>query len=42
MKEQVTEIYQRFDAKRKNNELIEEDKNDLQALEDIQNTLKLK
>ena len=42
MKEQVAEIYERFDTKRKNNELIEEDKNDLQELEDIQNKLKLK
>ena len=42
MKEQVTEIYEKFDTKRKNNELIEEDRNDLQELEDIQNKLKLK
>ncbi|EKD44443.1 MAG: hypothetical protein ACD_71C00130G0005 [uncultured bacterium (gcode 4)] len=42
MKEKVSKMYEKFDTKRKKVELIEEDKNDLKALEDIEDRLKLK
>lgn len=42
MKEKVSEMYEKFDTKRKKNELMQEDANDLKALEDIEGRLKLK
>jgi len=42
MKEKVSEIYDNFDNKRKKQELLLEDQNDLKELENIENKLKLK
>ena len=42
MKEKVKLIYEEFDKKRKKQDLIEEDKNDLEELKKLENKLKLK
>ncbi len=42
MKERISEIYDQFDNKRKEQELFLEDRNDLRELENIENSLKLK